>query len=199
MEGVGGGEVSRGTKREQVAALADFRPPSHEALREVIAMIPEITKILYATDLSENSLFAFGYAVQIARQFGARITVLHVAEPVPGTLGNWVKEKMEEEELAQSVKTIRSHLERFCEVMDRDRTCIELVSDILVRVGQPDEEILVAAREELSDILVLGTHGKGFLKNAILGRVSRKVLDRSPRPVVVVPLPDDKVSWEAVL
>ena len=162
-------------------------------------MIPEIAKILFATDLSENSLFAFGYAVQIARQFGARITVLHVAEPIPGTLGNWVKEKMEEEELAQSVKTIRSHLERFCEVMDRDRTCIELVSNILVRVGQPDEEILVAAREELSDILVLGTHGKGFLKNAILGRVSRKVLDRSPRPVVVVPLPDDKVSWEAAL
>ena len=118
---------------------------------------------------------------------------------VEQTLGNWVKEKMEEEELAQSVKTIRSHLERFCEVMDRDRTCIELVSNILVRVGHPDEEILGAAREECSDILVLGTHGKGFLKNAILGRVSRKVLDRSPRPVVVVPLPDDKVSWEAAL
>ena len=162
-------------------------------------MIPEIAKILYATDLSENSLFAFGYAVQIARQFGAGITVLHVAEPVPGTLGDWVKEKMEEEELAQSIKTIRSHLERFCEVMDRDRTCIELVSNILVRVGQPDEEILGAAREERSDILVLGTHGKGFLKNAILGSVSRKVLDRSSRPVVVIPLPDDKVSWEKVL
>ena len=159
-------------------------------------MIPDIAKILYATDLSKNSLYAFGYAVRLAGQFGARITVLHVAEPVPGTLGQWVKEKMEEEELALSVKTIRGHLERFCEVMDRSRTCIELVSNILVRVGQPAEEILDAAQEEGSDILVLGTHGKGFLKNAILGSVSRKVLDRSMRPVVVIPLPDDKVSWE---
>ncbi|HUJ70447.1 MAG TPA: universal stress protein [Syntrophorhabdales bacterium] len=162
-------------------------------------MIPEITKILYATDLSKNSLYAFGYAVQIARQFGAEITVLHVAEPVSGTLGNWLKEKMEEEELALSAETIRGHLERFCEVMDRERTCIELVSNILVRVGQPAEEILGAALEEGSDMVVLGTHGKGFLKNAILGSVSRKVLDRSPRPVVVIPLPDDKMSWEEAL
>ncbi len=162
-------------------------------------MIPEIAKILYATDLSKNSLYAFGYAVQIARQFGARITVLHVAEPVPGTMGNWVKEKMEEDELTLSVETIRGHLERFCEVMDRDRTCIELVSNILVRVGQPAEEILGAVREEGSDIVVLGTHGKGFLKNAILGSVSRKVLDRSSKPVFVIPLPADKVSWEEVL
>ena len=161
-------------------------------------MIPEITKILYATDLSKNSLYAFGYAVQMARQFRAEITVLHVAEPVSRTLGNWVKEKIEEEEFTHSVETIRRHLERFCEVMDRERTCIELVSNILVRVGQPAEEILGAAQEEGSDVLVLGTHGKGFLKNKILGSVSRRVLDRSSKPVIVIPLPDDKVSWEEV-
>jgi nucleotide-binding universal stress UspA family protein len=164
-----------------------------------MAMIPEIMRILYATDLSKNSLYAFGYAVQVARRFGAGITVLHVAESVPGTLGNWVKEKMEEEELTRSVEAIRAQLERFCEVMDKNRTCMELVSDILVRVGQPTEEILSAAGEESSDILVLGTHGKGFLKNAILGSVSRKVLDRSSKPVMVIPLPDDKVSWEEVV
>jgi len=161
-------------------------------------MIPEITKILFATDLSKNSLYAFGYAVQIARQFGAAITVLHVVEPVAGTLTNWVKEKMEEEELTESVGAIRGHLERFCEVMDKDRTCIELVSNILVRVGQPVEEILDAAKEESSDVLVLGTRGKGFLKNALMGSVSRKVLDRASRPVVVIPLPDDKFNWEEI-
>ena len=81
-------------------------------------MIPEIARILYATDLSQNSLYAFGYAVQIARKCSANITVLHVAEPVPGTLGDWVKEKMEEEEYASSVEASRALLERFCEVMD---------------------------------------------------------------------------------
>jgi nucleotide-binding universal stress UspA family protein len=56
--------------------------------------------------------------------------------------------------------------------------------------------ILSTAEEEGSDILVLGTHGKGLLKNALLGSVSRKVLDRSSRPVVVIPLPNDKFDWE---
>ena len=194
MEGVRGSEVPC---RAQVADF-QIRCPRGEVFHRVIAMIPEISKILYATDLSQNSLYAFGYAVQIARQCGAKITVLHVAEPVPGTLGRWVKEKMEQEELALSVETIRRHLERFCEVMDRNRTCMELVVNVLVRVGQPAEEILNVAKEEGSDILILGTHGKGFLKNAILGSVSRKVLDRSSRPVVVIPLPDDKVKWEEI-
>jgi nucleotide-binding universal stress UspA family protein len=159
-------------------------------------MIGEITRLLHATDLSDNSLYAFGYAVQIARHFGAAVTVLHVVEPVSGTLGDWVKEKVEEESLAHSVEAIRDQLEKFCEVMDKDRTCIELVSNILVRAGQPVEEILSAAKEEDSHILVLGTRGRGFLKNTLLGSVSRKVLDRSLRPVVVVPLPESKLNWE---
>ncbi len=159
-------------------------------------MITEIAKILHTTDLSKNSLYAFGYAVQIARQCGARITVLHVVEPVAGTLGHWVKEKMEEEERAHSIEVIRGHLERFCEIMDKSRTCMEFVSNVLVRVGEPVETILGIAEEEGSDVLVLGTHGKGLLKNALLGSVSRKVLDRASRPVVVIPLPNDKLNWE---
>ncbi len=159
-------------------------------------MIAEIVRILYATDLSKNSLYAFGYAVQIARQCGAKVTVLHVVEPASGALGDWVKEKKEEEELADSIGVIRGHLERFCEIMDKDRTCMEFVSNILVSVGQPAEMILGIAEEEGSDILVLGTHAKGLLKNVLLGSVSREVLDRSSKPVVVVPLPNDKLNWE---
>jgi nucleotide-binding universal stress UspA family protein len=45
-------------------------------------MIPEIKKILYATDLSENARYAFGYAASIANRFGARITILHVLEEI---------------------------------------------------------------------------------------------------------------------
>jgi nucleotide-binding universal stress UspA family protein len=160
-------------------------------------MVPEIERILYATDLSKNSLYAFGYAVHIARQCEASITVLHVVEPVaPGGLGHWVKENVEEEERSHSIDAIRDQLEQFCEIMDKDRTCIEFVSNILVRVGEPVETIIGISEEEGSDILVLGTHAKGRLKNALLGSVSRKVLDRSSKPVVVIPLPKDKLNWE---
>jgi len=41
-------------------------------------MLPEIRKILYATDLSENARHAFGYAVSLANRYGAGITIMHV-------------------------------------------------------------------------------------------------------------------------
>ena len=45
-------------------------------------MLPNIETILYATDLSENSRLAFGYAASMAQRYGARLLVLHVLEPV---------------------------------------------------------------------------------------------------------------------
>lgn len=43
-------------------------------------VIPDIKKILYATDLSENSRHAFAYAAGIANRFDAEVTILHVIE-----------------------------------------------------------------------------------------------------------------------
>ena len=64
-----------------------------------------------------------------------------------------------------------------------------MVSSILFRPGHPVEEILLAAEEESCDLIVLGTHGKGFLKQTFLGGVARSVLDRTRKPVFIVPLP----------
>jgi nucleotide-binding universal stress UspA family protein len=46
-------------------------------------MIPQIKKILYATDLSKNSAYAFLYATDLARSHDARIIILHAIEPLP--------------------------------------------------------------------------------------------------------------------
>ena len=46
-------------------------------------MIPKIKKILYATDLSKNSEYAFYYAVDMAKRHDAEIVFLHAIEPIP--------------------------------------------------------------------------------------------------------------------
>ena len=46
-------------------------------------MIPKIQKILYATDLSQNSAYAFRYAINSAKKHDASIIILHVLEKVP--------------------------------------------------------------------------------------------------------------------
>ena len=45
-------------------------------------MIPDIKKILYATDLSDNSAYAFRYAINSALKHNADIIILHVFELV---------------------------------------------------------------------------------------------------------------------
>jgi len=51
-------------------------------------MIPNINKILYATDLSDNSAYAFCYAFNSALKHDAGIIILHVFEPVSTTDGS---------------------------------------------------------------------------------------------------------------
>ena len=53
-------------------------------------MIPEIKKILYSTDLSENARYAFSYAASLANRYDAGITILHVLEDISPTTDNLV-------------------------------------------------------------------------------------------------------------
>ena len=48
-------------------------------------MIPKIKKILYTTDLSPNSDYAFRYAINSAKKHDANIIILHVLEEISDT------------------------------------------------------------------------------------------------------------------
>ncbi len=63
-------------------------------------MIPEIKKILYATDLSENARHAFGYAVSLANRYGGGIIVLHVVEELSSFARSMVEEILGEKRWA---------------------------------------------------------------------------------------------------
>jgi nucleotide-binding universal stress UspA family protein len=170
-------------------------------------MIPEIKKILYATDLSKNSSYAFFYAVDMARKNDAKIVILHSVEPGHNIsysgidVENLVKETRKEEQKAE-LKKIKKLVEEFCKRMDAyvGSSCLPLVSKILVPLGHPVEEILEAVNKEGCDAIVLGTHGKGFLKQTFLGSVAVKVLERTRKPVFIIPLPSEKtnINWDSI-
>ena len=167
-------------------------------------MIPQIKKILYATDLSKNSSYAFLYATDIARRYSAKIVILHVIESIPSyaeayaRITDETKRKQEEE----SVEDLKKHLQGFCKKAEAQigPPCVELVSKILVLRGHPPEEILNTGNEEGCDAIILGTHGKGFLANTFLGSVSNAVLHRTRKPVFIIPLPSEKttIGWDTV-
>lgn len=51
-------------------------------------MTPEFEKILFTTDLSNESRTAFDYAISLANRYGAHITVLHTLEEMSRTSSN---------------------------------------------------------------------------------------------------------------
>ncbi|MBP1698562.1 MAG: uspA2, partial [Deltaproteobacteria bacterium] len=75
---------------------------------------------------------------------------------------------------------------------------VDLVSKILIRQGRPAEEILKVVDEEGCDVIVLGTHSKGFLEQTFLGSVSKSVLQRTQKPVFIVPLPSGKTDTNLI-
>ena len=165
-------------------------------------MIPKIRKILYATDLSENSIYAFYFAIDFAQKHNANIIILHVVEPIPPRVYLYVEKetivKNEEDHIKEGIEEIKNRLQSFCRRVEGQigSPCIELVSKTLVLLGHPTEEILNTADREDCDLIILGTHGKGFLAHTFLGSVSSAVLHRTRKPVFIIPLPSEKTNMD---
>jgi nucleotide-binding universal stress UspA family protein len=162
-------------------------------------MLPEIKKVLYATDLSRNSAFAFRYAMSFAERQNAEIVILYVLEEIsPNTralLSLYMAERQlmnvleEKRDMAEKIKI---RLNAFCEQEYRDApSCTSRIVDIEVTEGYPAEQILKKADEMNCDAIIMGTHGKGTLAHTFLGSVAQKVLKRVRKPVFVIPLPKD--------
>jgi nucleotide-binding universal stress UspA family protein len=163
-------------------------------------MLPEIKKVLYATDLSRNSAFAFRYAMKFAEEHDAEIVILHVLEEIaPNTkallalyiaeseLRNVLNEKLD---VAEEIK---GRLNTFCDQEYRDApTCTSRIIHVEVAEGYPAEQILSKVDELNCDAIVMGTHGKGTLAHTFLGSVAQKVLRRVRKPVYIIPLPKEE-------
>jgi nucleotide-binding universal stress UspA family protein len=161
-------------------------------------MIPEIKRILYATDLSENAKHAFTYAATIANRFNAKITVLHVLEAIPSNtewqiveyLGVDGWKKVQNNKKQEVIDNIKKNLNNFCEEMTSSLTaCPFLVDEILIKEGVAVDEILKAVDSKNCDMVVMGTHGYGLLADALIGSNARRVVRRCKKPVMVVRLP----------
>ncbi len=162
-------------------------------------MIPEIKKIFYATDLSENARHSFGYAASLANSYAAGITMLHVLEDVSAyqdslvinIIGEQKWDELRKNKEQVVLDTIRERLEKFCEDVSRELpACPFITDDIIVKIGNPVEEILQEVDASGCDIVVMGTRGHGIMADAMMGSTSRRVLRRCKKPVLVVRLPE---------
>ena len=162
-------------------------------------MIPEIKKILYTTDLSENARYAFGYAASLANRYDAGVTIFHVLEDISPTsdslviniIGEDKWQEMRGRNEKEVLATIKSRLTKFCDDVQADLPSCPFITDsIMAKIGNPVDEILQEVENNSYDMVVMGAHGQGFLEDTLLGSVSRRVVRRCKTPVLVIRLPE---------
>jgi len=146
-----------------------------------------ISKILYATDLSELSTCALEYAVYLARQCPAKLHCLNVVDesyqywptfetsPIPTGPPT-------EELLAAARKELKAFL--------AERVPEDVPVTAEVGHGRPFAEIIRYAGKNEMDLIVLGTHGRSALRQVLMGSVADKVVRKSPCPVLTVRHPE---------
>ncbi len=164
--------------------------------------MPKIDKILYATDLSKNSAYAFQYATDIADKHGALVYILNVMEKLPESAKAILQNYLSEDQYQkfrnrkdESITIIKERLSTFCEnVQKDDPQCVFRVASIDVIEGQPVNEILRYAEQNNCGMIVMGTHGKGVIGHALLGSVAERVIRKSKIPVVIIPIPEGETE-----
>ena len=166
----------------------------------------QIKKILYATDLSENAVHAFGYAASLAEMYGAGITILHVLAEFPGekyitnmiSADTWKEIKMRHYSEARDKLigkkrdhiAIREVLHAFSEEVKANAEEQTFVTDeILIKSGSPAEIIVETAKKQNCDLIVMGTRGHGVIADVLIGSTAKWVVKQSPIPVLVIRLP----------
>lgn len=166
-------------------------------------MIPRIKNVLYTTDLSKNSAYAFRYALNTAQKHDANIHFLHVIEPIPSNASAIIRMYVKQENIEkqhrkwrESVrKQIEERLKKFVGIeLDSAQETMKRIAGIHVVHGDPATEILNKTEEFNCDVIIMGTHGKGMIKQTLLGSVSERVLRRSRKPVYVIPLPVEDLN-----
>ena len=164
-------------------------------------MIPKIRKILYATDLSPNSTYALRYVMNEVIMHNAEIVILNVFEKIstanPTVLGAFIDDsqhkKIFDDYTAETEDIIKQRLQKiYDEELRNHPGFADINTFIEVAEGFPAELILSKARELECDVIVMGTHSKGILANTFLGSTAKRVLRRSRKPVLIIPLPREK-------
>ena len=136
--------------------------------------------ILVATDFGEPAQRALDLAVELARTFDARLTLVHSWEAPSYSYGGALY--LPVDLITPIEQAARKHLEgALTELQQR----VPNAKSVL-RAGAAWQEVLAAASEVQADLIVLGTHGRRGLNRALLGSVAEKVVRMAEVPVLTV-------------
>lgn len=145
----------------------------------------KFSTILFANDFSAGSDYAFDFALSLAKQYTAKLVIVHVInEPVDlrGFYVPHISFENLEKEIAEGAEKM---LAKFCRENLQDFANYEQH----VLSGIPYEEIVKKAEACNADLIVMGTHGRKGMDHLLFGSTAERVVRGASIPVMTVRLP----------
>jgi nucleotide-binding universal stress UspA family protein len=156
--------------------------PTRELRKRIGPPSPfRLKRILVPIDFSNFSKDALPYAVLLAAQFGAELTLLHIVQRFP--IDNLLGAELINQTLVPTIKQAEADLERMAAELSKSTG---VKSSAVVRDGTPHEAICQTAKSLGADLVVLTTHGYTGLKHVWLGSTAERVVRHAPCPVLAV-------------
>jgi nucleotide-binding universal stress UspA family protein len=167
-------------------------------------LVPLFEKILVPLDGSEHSLRALTIAIQIAKKFDGKITLIHVYSvtirpvimPEPTTLTPPMIPAMTPAEVSKAVEATRKAGASILTHGEQKVKAEEVQVETLLKEGHTVQEIIRTAKEGKFDLIVIGGRGISKIRELLLGSVTDGVIHHAPCPVLVIKFPrsDDSAS-----
>ncbi len=136
-------------------------------------------RVLIAVDSGPIAAHAAEIGGDLAHALGAEVALVHAIETPPpyGTEAG-----VSQDELIADAKREGKRLLAGC----RERLMLQPSALEFVVEGRPVNEIVRAARQWTADIIVIGSHGRGGARRALLGSVAEGVMRHAPCAVLVI-------------
>jgi nucleotide-binding universal stress UspA family protein len=135
-------------------------------------------KIVWATDGSELASRALPFVTDLARPGATEVIVLHVNPLLVGRAGGY-SVLLDEDDVRAG---LAAEVERLREQGYRARL------DVITTSGSIPDAIADVARHARAELIVVGTHGYGFVRSTLMGSVTKRLLHLSPCAVLAVPV-----------
>jgi nucleotide-binding universal stress UspA family protein len=165
------GSVTERVLRKARCPVLAVQKPVHDLLRREAGHGMAIRKILLPSDFSDHARRALTYALSLAKEYHAQLTLLHVLEEI-------ARDKELQSETGQLMRELEAVLppdaRNGCEI------------STAVRFGKAYWEIIQLATESQMDLIVMGGRGRGALDLTVFGSTTYRVLQLAPCPVLSV-------------
>jgi nucleotide-binding universal stress UspA family protein len=138
--------------------------------------------ILVPSDLSNKSFHAFKIALDMAKKYDSKITILTCIQ-VDTWHHKFYDSRADAELLKNQKKTITPYIEKLEKIANKSN--ISIKSQILRSVSVV-KDITTYAKSHKFDLIVMGSHGRTGMDKLILGSVANGVLQKSSCPVLII-------------